>query len=81
MGEPHCGERVRQGRRTPALPAMQDCIAEQAALEPTGTIALATSLWLALRAAFAVQIGNPADLSRRVPRGRRLARMSATLST
>jgi len=43
-------------------------------------IALATSLWLALRAAFAVQIGNPADLSRRVPRGRRLAPMSATLS-
>jgi phosphoenolpyruvate carboxylase len=32
---------------------MQDCIAEQAALEPTGMIALATSMWLALRAAFA----------------------------
>jgi hypothetical protein len=66
-GRAACGERVRQGWRTPALPAMQDCIAEQAALEPTGMIALATSLWLALRAAFAVQIGNPADLSRRVP--------------
>jgi len=38
-----------------------------AALEPTGMIALATSLWLALRAAFAVRIGNPADSSRRVP--------------
>ena len=37
MGEPHRGERAGQGWPAPALPAMQDCIAEQAALEPTGT--------------------------------------------
>jgi hypothetical protein len=37
---------------------------EERPLQPFGQLVLATSLWLALRAASAANIGNPADISR-----------------
>jgi hypothetical protein len=37
--------------------------AKERPLQPSGQLVLTTSLWLALRAASAANIGNPADVS------------------
>ena len=51
MGSTLRVERVRQGWRTTALQAKQDCVAQRAEPEPTGMYAFATSMSLTLQAA------------------------------